>query len=99
MQGRINTRSVHARILPVPISWFLFFTSQVQQQRGAGVAWKRKAGGFGRGEEALVVEAQDNLEAGQTLTMDFGPDKLDSDLVLNYGVLDEFVSWVSSLNR
>lgn len=70
---------------------------QVQHQRGEGVVWKLKSGGFGRGEKALIMEAQRNFEPGQGLTMDFGADKLDSDLLLNYGVLDEFVSRVSPL--
>ena len=57
--------------------------------------WSLSQGGFGRGEKALVVEAQRDYGAGEVVTMDYGPSKLDADLLLNYGVLDDYVTRVS----
>ena len=57
--------------------------------------WSLSQGGFGRGEKALVVEAQRDYAAGEAVTMDYGPSKLDADLLLNYGVLDDYVTRVS----
>jgi hypothetical protein len=38
--------------------------------------------------QALRLEASRQLAPGDVVTMDFGPDKLDSQLALDYGVLD-----------
>lgn len=67
---------------------------KVKHQRGRGAVWKLNSGGFGRGGKSLVLEAERELEAGETITMDFGPEKLDADLLLNYGVMDDFVTQV-----
>jgi hypothetical protein len=42
---------------------------------------------FGR-SQLLSVEATKALRKGEGLTMDYGPDKLDNTLLLDYGVLD-----------
>jgi hypothetical protein len=36
----------------------------------------------------LAVEASKALRKGEGLTLDYGPDKLDNTLLLDYGVLD-----------
>ncbi len=69
---------------------------KVKHQRGSGAIWKVTPGGFGR-EKALVLEAEREFQAGEAVTMDYGPDKLDADLLLNYGVMDDFVTRVSLL--
>ena len=68
--------------------------AQVTHQRGRGVAWKLTSGGFGKGGKALALEAERDFESGETITMDFGPEKLDGDLLLNYGVMDDYVTRV-----
>lgn len=70
---------------------------QVRHQRGRGAAWKLTPGGFGRGGKALILEAEREFESGETILMDYGPEKLDGDLLLNYGVMDDFVTRVSVL--
>ena len=67
---------------------------QVAHQRGPGVSWKIASGSFGRGERALVLEAQRDFNADERLVMDFAPEKLDSDVLLNHGAMDEFVTRV-----
>lgn len=37
----------------------------------------------------MLVESKTELAAGVPLTMDFGPDKTDAQLLLDYGVLDD----------
>jgi hypothetical protein len=50
--------------------------------------WRAKQQGlFGRGQ-SLVVEATRAIRKGEELSMDYGPGKLDSGLLLDYGVLD-----------
>ena len=36
-----------------------------------------------------MVESKTELSAGEPLTMDFGPDKTDAQVLLDYGVLDD----------
>ncbi len=67
---------------------------QVSHQRGRGAVWKLTSGGFGRAEKALVLETQRDYDAGEAVTMDFGPDSLDAELLLNHGVLDDFATRV-----
>lgn len=59
----------------------------MQHRRGAAPAWKLQSGVFG-GAQAISLEASTQLQAGEPITMDFGPGKLDSTLLLDYGVLD-----------
>lgn len=65
---------------------------QVCHQRGRGAVWKLTSGGFGRAEKALVLEAQREYDVGEAVTMDFGEESLDAELLLNHGVLDDFVT-------
>ena len=67
---------------------------KVKHQRGNGAVWKLTPGGFGKGGKALILEAERDFQEGDAITMDFGPDKLDADLLLNYGVMDDFVTRV-----
>ncbi|KAK9801977.1 hypothetical protein WJX73_005616 [Symbiochloris irregularis] len=59
----------------------------VKHRRAGKSRWKVQSGLFG-GSQAVTVDAVSPLEAGEFLAMDFGPDKLDSSLLLDYGVLD-----------
>ena len=40
------------------------------------------------GSQSLSLDTAEPLEAGEVVVMDYGPDKLDSALLLDYGVLD-----------
>jgi len=60
----------------------------VSHRRAPNTTWKVKAAGlFGRGR-ALAVEATRPIRKGEALCMDFGAAKPDSDVMLDYGVLD-----------
>lgn len=62
---------------------------QLPHQRGGAAVWRLKSAGmFGVGGQALSVEAARPLRKGEALSMDYGPDKLDSTLLLDYGVID-----------
>ena len=61
--------------------------TQVQHSRRPGPGWKLQSGLFG-GSQAVSLEAGAQLQAGDPVVMDFGPDKLDSSLLLDYGVVD-----------
>lgn len=50
---------------------------------------------FGR-SQLLSVEATKALRKGEALSMDYGTDKLDNTLLLDYGVLDTASAQVSS---
>lgn len=41
-----------------------------------------------------MLEAEKDYNAGEAITMDYGPNKLDSDILLNYGVIDDFITRV-----
>ncbi|KIZ00282.1 rubisco large subunit N-methyltransferase [Monoraphidium neglectum] len=61
---------------------------QLPHRRAANCVWRAKQQGlFGRGQ-SLVVEATRAIRKGEELSMDYGPGKLDSGLLLDYGVLD-----------
>jgi hypothetical protein len=60
------------------------------------VTWKVKSSGVFGKSKVLSVEAVKALCKGEALTLDYGPDKLDNTLLLDYGVLDTFsakVGW------
>ncbi|KAL3159238.1 hypothetical protein ABBQ32_011210 [Trebouxia sp. C0010 RCD-2024] len=59
----------------------------VQHARDGNAHWKLQPAGFGR-HQSLLVESKRELRAGTPLTMDFGPDKSDAQILLDYGVLD-----------
>ena len=60
---------------------------QVQHQRGVDAKWRVQTNVLSRGQ-TLTMEAGTSLQAGQPLTMDFGPGRPDAALLLDYGVLD-----------
>lgn len=60
---------------------------QVQHARDGNAQWKVQEAGFGK-RRSLLVESKRELRAGAPLTMDFGADKTDAQLLLDYGVLD-----------
>ncbi len=62
---------------------------QVQHARDGNSQWKLQQAGFGQKRQSLLVESKTDLAAGLPLTMDFGPDKTDAQLLLDYGVLDD----------
>lgn len=62
---------------------------QVQHKRNANAKWAvRGAGLFGKGQ-VLALEATRAVRRGEPLAMDFGPDVLDSTVLLDRGVVDE----------
>lgn len=69
--------------------------AQVQHARDGSTQWKLQPAGFGK-RLSLLVESKQELRAGAPLTMDFGPDKTDAQLLLDYGVLDADNPQVSS---
>jgi len=61
----------------------------VQHRSQANSSWKVKSGGlFGSGGLQLVVEATQAIHKGETVSLNYGPDKLDNTILLDYGVLD-----------
>lgn len=65
------------------------------------MSWKVKSSGVFGKSKVLSVEAVKALRKGEALTMDYGPDKLDNTLLLDYGVLDTYsakVGWGHVLN-
>jgi hypothetical protein len=61
---------------------------QLSHKRAANAAWKLKAAGlFGKGKQ-LTVEATRAVRKGEAIVMDYGPDKLDNTLLLDYGIID-----------
>ena len=82
----------HGIVLPPPVSTAQAaakdtLNAQVQHQRGVNAKWKVQTNVLSRGQ-TLTMEAATSLQAGQPLTMDFGPERPDSALLLDYGVLD-----------
>lgn len=71
---------------------------QVQHARDGNAQWKVQEAGFGK-RRSLLVESKKELRAGVPLTMDFGADKTDAQLLLDYGVLDTDNPQVSLLSR
>lgn len=63
---------------------------QVRHSRESGVALQVDSGRFG-GARALKMSAARLLPGGAPLAMDFGSDRLDNQILLDYGVLDEEV--------
>ena len=61
--------------------------AQVQHRRAAGPGWRVQSGLFGA-SQAVSMDASTSLRPGDAITMDYGPDKLDSSLLLDYGVVD-----------
>ena len=59
----------------------------MQHARDGNAHWKLQPAGFGK-RQSLLVESKKELRAGAPLTMDFGVDKTDAQLLLDYGVLD-----------
>ena len=68
---------------------FVHLPVQVQHRRGRSQGWKLQAGGLGFGKsQALSLTADRRLEAGEVVTMDFDAGRVDSQILLDYGVLD-----------
>ena len=62
---------------------------QVQHRRGRSQGWKLQSGGLGFGKsQALSLAADRRLEAGEAVIMDFDAGRVDSQILLDYGVLD-----------
>ena len=71
---------------------------QVQHARDSNAQWKLQPAGFGK-RQSLAVQTKKELRASVPLTMDFGVDKTDAQLLLDYGVLDIDNPQVSLLSR
>ena len=65
---------------------------QVQHRRGAA-GWKLQTGMF-KTAQSVVLEAERAYREAEPVTIDFGPKRLDSQILLDYGVLDAFTSMV-----
>ena len=61
--------------------------TQVRHQRGVNAKWRVQTNVLSRGQ-TLTMEAGVSLQPGQPLTTDFGPERPDASLLLDYGVLD-----------
>lgn len=61
---------------------------QVQHSRRGGVVSKLETGRFGGGR-ALKLSAAGQLPGGSALEADLGAERLDNQILLDYGVLDE----------
>ena len=62
---------------------------QVQHRRRRSQGWKLQSSGLGFGKsQTLSLAADRRLEAGELVTMDFDADRVDSQILLDYGVLD-----------
>ena len=88
MEHNMLTARSHAT-MPSPV--------QVQHARDGNAQWKLQPAGFGK-RQSLLVESKKELRAGASLTMDFGVDKTDAQLLLDYGVLDSDSPKVSLLS-
>ncbi|GBF89663.1 rubisco large subunit N-methyltransferase [Raphidocelis subcapitata] len=85
VRGRAHAPLDGAAIALVPLA------DGLPHRRGGNCAWKAKSSGlFGQGR-VLTVEAARAIRKGEELTMDYGPGKLDSSLLVDYGVMDS--SW------
>ena len=65
-----------------------FSYSQVQHERGAAGEWRIDGGGLFGGAQSLRFNSGRRYGEGELVTVDYGADKLDSQLLLDYGVLD-----------
>ena len=54
----------------------------------AGVYWSLKSAGLFGGKRALAVEAERALKQGEPVAMDFGPNRTEGQILLDYGVTD-----------
>ena len=68
--------------------WLIDRRLQVQHERRVPGEWRIDSGGLFGGAQTLRFGAGRQYAQGELVTMDFGPDKLDSQLLLDYGVLD-----------
>eukprot|EP00891_Asterochloris_glomerata_P003649 jgi/Astpho2/3649/Aster-07852 len=65
------------------------FADLVQHRRGRSQGWKLQSGGMGFGKsQALSLAADRQLEAGEVVTMNFDAERVDSQILLDYGVVD-----------
>ena len=72
-------------------SWpdLIHLLMQVQHRRGRSQGWKLQSGGMGFGKsQALSLAADRQLEAGEVVTMNFDAERVDSQILLDYGVVD-----------
>lgn len=63
-------------------------TLQVQHSRRGGVVSKLETGRFSGGR-AVKLSAVGQLAGGSAAAADLGPDRLDNQILLDYGALDE----------
>lgn len=61
---------------------------QVEHERVAAGEWRIDGGGLFSGAQSLRFDAGRRFSEGERVTADYGADKLDSQLLLDYGVLD-----------
>lgn len=61
---------------------------QVEHERVAAGEWRIDGGGLFSGAQSLRFDAGRRFSEGERVTADYGADKLDSQLLLDHGVLD-----------
>ena len=89
MAARASRR--RAAFLVTGSSWpdFVPLLVQVQHRRRRSQGWKVQSGGLGFGKsQTLGLAADRQLEAGEVVAMDYDADRVDSQILLDYGVLD-----------
>ncbi|KAI8474940.1 MAG: rubisco large subunit N-methyltransferase [Monoraphidium minutum] len=82
VRGRAHAPLDGAAVALVPLA------DQLPHRRDANCLWRTKQSGlFGRGQ-TLAIEAARAIRKGEALAMDYAPGRLDSAVLLDYGVVD-----------
>ena len=74
--------------MPAPVHTVSHTSLQVQHERRVTGEWRIDSGGLFGGAQTLRFDAGRKYAQGELVTLDFGPGKLDSQLLLDYGVLN-----------
>lgn len=61
----------------------------MSHSRDPNTVWELSSGGVLSRGESLTLVAQQQVRAGEVLTIDYGPEQLDNQIALNYGVVDK----------
>ena len=75
----------------------VFRVAQVQHSRSGNCQWKVQQAGFGQKRQKLSLESTASLSTGESLSMDYGSDKTDTQILLDYGTMDTDNPQVNSL--
>ena len=72
--------------------------AQVQHSRSGNCQWKVQQAGFGQKRQKLSLESTTNLSTEESLSMDYGHDKTDTQILLDYGTMDTDTPQVNSVD-